>query len=190
MNKSIHLHFDCGGHYVKKGDGYEWNSKEDKMYPLLFKRVCVDDITYSMLLNGVCKKVGINSGNTSVRLSFIPVDATPPRQSYICDDDDVFVYLTSKDNNKLSVLHVEVEEMENVVEALKKKQKVVVSGGDQQSGIYQKETLDILDKSILVKDEDGGSEKWCFPGKNPDVDTTESAEGPVVLKTEKENLKE
>lgn len=102
------LYFDYGGHYVKNGNGYEWISEEDRMYPLLFKRLSDEDITYKMLLESICKKVGIDSATTELKLSFIPLDTRPLRKSYIVDDDDVYVYLTSMDANKCrSVLHVE-----------------------------------------------------------------------------------
>uniref|UniRef100_A0A0D3E9N0 MULE transposase N-terminal all-beta domain-containing protein n=1 Tax=Brassica oleracea var. oleracea TaxID=109376 RepID=A0A0D3E9N0_BRAOL len=52
----------------------------------------------------------------SMKLSYIPLEVEPKRQSYILDDEDVFVYLTSVDKEeRRSILHVEViEEMEIV----------------------------------------------------------------------------
>ena len=43
-----------------------------------------------------------------LNLGYIPLVVEPKRQSYILDDEDVFVYLTSVDREqRRSILHVE-----------------------------------------------------------------------------------
>ena len=49
-------------------------------------------------------------------MGYIPLVVEPKRQSYILDDEDVFVYLTSMDKEqRRSILHVEdIQELEIV----------------------------------------------------------------------------
>ena len=51
-----------------------------------------------------------------LNLSYIPLVVEPKRQSYILDDEDVFVYLTSVDREqRRSILHVEdIQELQIV----------------------------------------------------------------------------
>lgn len=81
-----------------------------------FKTSSLDEITYSFLKERICKKMAIFLCTKSLKLNYIPLVVEPKRQSYILDDEDVFVYLTSVDKEeRRSILHVEViEEMEIV----------------------------------------------------------------------------
>ena len=81
-----------------------------------FKTSSLDEITYSFLKERICKKMSIYPCLKRLNLSYIPLVVEPKRQSYILDDEDVFVYLTSVDKEeRRSILHVEViEEMEIV----------------------------------------------------------------------------
>ena len=113
---STNTHFDYDGHYAKSGDDYEWIPSDGRLYGISFKTSSLDEITYSFLKERICKKKSIYPCLKRLNLSYIPLVVEPKRQSYILDDEDVFVYLTSVDKEgRRSILHVEViEEMEIV----------------------------------------------------------------------------
>ena len=113
---STNTHFDYDGHYAKSGDDYEWIPSDGRLYGISFKTSSLDEITYSFLKERICKKKTIDPCTKRLNLSYIPLVVEPKRQSYILDDEDVFVYLTSVDKEgRRSILHVEViEEMEIV----------------------------------------------------------------------------
>ncbi|KAF8088137.1 hypothetical protein N665_0551s0002 [Sinapis alba] len=75
---SANIHFDYDEHYAKSGDDYEWIP-----------------ITYSFLKERICNKKTIYPCTKRLNLSYIPLVVEPKRQSYILDDEDLFVYLTS-----------------------------------------------------------------------------------------------
>uniref|UniRef100_A0A0D3BUZ5 MULE transposase N-terminal all-beta domain-containing protein n=1 Tax=Brassica oleracea var. oleracea TaxID=109376 RepID=A0A0D3BUZ5_BRAOL len=64
----------------------------------------------------ICKKMGIDPLTKKLNLGYIPLEVEPKRQSYILDDEDVFVYLTSVDREqRRSILHVEdIQELQIV----------------------------------------------------------------------------
>jgi len=113
---STNIHFDYDGQYTKSGDDYEWIPSDGRLYGISFKTSSLDEITYSCLKERICKKKSIDPCLKRMNLSYIPLVVEPKRQSYILDDEDVFVYLTSVDKEgRRSILHVEViEEMEIV----------------------------------------------------------------------------
>ncbi|CAN7000657.1 unnamed protein product [Brassica oleracea var. botrytis] len=76
----------------------------------------LEDITYSLLKERICRKMGIYPFTKRLNLSFVPLVVEPKRQSYILDDEDVFVYQTSVDKEqKRSILHLEdIQELEIV----------------------------------------------------------------------------
>ncbi|KAF8114949.1 hypothetical protein N665_0031s0039, partial [Sinapis alba] len=87
-SSSTNIHFDYDGHYSKSRDNYEWISTNGRLYVISFKTSLMEEITYSFLKERILE---------------------PKRQSYILDDEDVFVYLTSMDKEqRRSILHVEV----------------------------------------------------------------------------------
>ncbi|CAG7876287.1 unnamed protein product, partial [Brassica rapa] len=76
------------------------------LYP--FKTSSVEEITYSLLKERICRKMGIDPFAKRLNLGYIPLVVEPKRQSYILDDEDVYVYLTSVDREqRRSILHVE-----------------------------------------------------------------------------------
>ncbi|KAL1192481.1 hypothetical protein V5N11_036428 [Cardamine amara subsp. amara] len=108
-NVSINIHFDYEGYYSKTGDDYQWFPREANLYGILFRKSSMEEITYSMLVDKICMKIGIDEVSTKLKLSYIPLVVKPQTQSYIFDDEDVYVYLTSTDKEqRRSVLHVEV----------------------------------------------------------------------------------
>ncbi|XP_033129969.1 uncharacterized protein LOC117126257 [Brassica rapa] len=111
---STNIHFDYDGHCAKYGDDYEWIPSDSRLYGISFKTL--DEITYSFLKERICKKKSIDPCLKRLNMSYIPLVVEPKRQSYILDDEDVYVYLTSVDKDeRRSILHVEViEEMEIV----------------------------------------------------------------------------
>ncbi|CAN6846138.1 unnamed protein product [Brassica oleracea] len=84
---STNIHFDYDGHYSKAGDDYEWIPTDARL---------------------ICRKIGIDPLTKKLNLGYIPLVVEPKRQSYILDDEDVFIYLTSVDREqRRSILHVE-----------------------------------------------------------------------------------
>ncbi|KAF8048330.1 hypothetical protein N665_2560s0001 [Sinapis alba] len=84
---STNIHFDYDGHYSKSGDDYEWIPTDARVYAISFRTSSLEEITYSLLKERILK---------------------PKRQSYILDDENVFVYLTSVDKEqRRSISHVE-----------------------------------------------------------------------------------
>ncbi|CAG7906078.1 unnamed protein product [Brassica rapa] len=113
---STNIHFDYDGHYSKDGDDYEWIPTDARLYAISFKTSSLEEITYSLLKERICRKMGIDPFTKRLNLGYIPLVVEPTRQSYILDDEDVFVYLTSVDREqRRSILHVEdIEELQIV----------------------------------------------------------------------------
>ena len=111
---STNIHFDYDGHCAKYGDDYEWIPSDSRLYCISFKTL--DEITYSFLKERICKKKSIDPCLKRLNMSYIPLVVEPKRQSYILDDEDVYVYLTSVDREqRRSILHVEdIEELQIV----------------------------------------------------------------------------
>ncbi|KAF8108586.1 hypothetical protein N665_0107s0008, partial [Sinapis alba] len=105
---STNIHFDYDGHYSKSGDDYEWIPTDARLYAIFFRTSSLEEITYSLLKKRICKKMGIDPFTKRLNLGYIPQVVEPKRHSYILDDEEVFVYLTSVDKEQRgSILHVE-----------------------------------------------------------------------------------
>ena len=113
---STNIHFDYDGHYSKAGDDYEWIPTDARLYAISFRTSSLEEITYSLLKERICRKMGIDPFTKRLNLSFIPLAVEPKRQSYILDDEDVFVYQTSMDKEqRRNILHLEdIQELEIV----------------------------------------------------------------------------
>ena len=106
-SSSANIHFDYDGNYSKSGDDYELIPTDGRLYDIYFKTPSLKEITYSLLKEMICRKMGIDPYTKMLKFSYIPLVVEPKRQSYILDDEDVFVYLTSVDKEqKRSILHV------------------------------------------------------------------------------------
>ncbi|KAF8083781.1 hypothetical protein N665_0752s0005 [Sinapis alba] len=92
---SANIHFDYDEHYAKSGDDYEWIPSDGHLYAISFKTSSFDEIIYSCLKERICNKKTIYPCTKRLNLSYIPLVVEPKRQSYILDDEDLFVYLTS-----------------------------------------------------------------------------------------------
>ncbi|KAG7553461.1 Zinc finger SWIM-type [Arabidopsis thaliana x Arabidopsis arenosa] len=105
MKKKSHtnVHFDYGGYY---SEGNEWIYK-NSLYAISFKTACLEKITYSVLLDKITTKVGQNGVPGNLRLSYNLSKAR--RETYIVDDEDVYIFLTECDEEgRIPVLHVEL----------------------------------------------------------------------------------
>ncbi|CAD5318278.1 unnamed protein product [Arabidopsis thaliana] len=93
----------------------------------------MEEITYSWLVDKICTKMKIDESTMKLKLSYIPTGVKPPTYLYIRDDDDVYVYLTTLDEEKSrSVLHVEVgNELE------------MVDVNEQQSRVQRKSSVGV-----------------------------------------------
>ncbi|KAF8085643.1 hypothetical protein N665_0655s0006 [Sinapis alba] len=106
---STNIHFDYDGHYAKSGDDYEWIPNDSRLYVISFKTSSLDEITYSFLKERICNKETIDQCKKRLNPSYIPIVVEPKRQSYILDDENMFVYLTSVDKEgRRSILHVKI----------------------------------------------------------------------------------
>ncbi|AAF18645.1 F5J5.10 [Arabidopsis thaliana] len=104
MKKKIHtkVHFDFGGYYSEVN---EWIGK-NSLYAISFKTSSLEKITYSMLVDKIMKKVAIDEASVKLKLSYNLSKVR--RETYIVDDEDVFIFLTESDEeSRIPVLHVE-----------------------------------------------------------------------------------
>ncbi|XP_023642430.1 uncharacterized protein LOC111831643 [Capsella rubella] len=105
MKKNINtsVHFDYGGHYSEE---YEWTSG-NSLYAILFQTSSLEEITYSVLVDKIWKKIKIDRATWKLKLSYSLSKSR--RETYIVDDEDVCVFLTSLDTEGLiPVLRVEL----------------------------------------------------------------------------------
>ena len=82
-NKHTFIQFD-NGYYSKE---HEWISNNSLSGVLLR----TSKVTYSMLVEKICKKIGIDETSRKVKLSYIL--CTSQRETSIVDDDDFLGYL-------------------------------------------------------------------------------------------------
>ncbi|CAD5327416.1 unnamed protein product [Arabidopsis thaliana] len=105
MKKRIqtNLHFDYGGYYTAD---HEWSCK-NSVYGIVFKTSSLERITYADLIDNICRKIALGGQKRNLKLSYKISKAW--RESYIVDNEDVLIYLTSLDKEGLRpVLHVEL----------------------------------------------------------------------------------
>ena len=104
MKKKIHtnVHFEFGGYYSEVN---EWIGK-NSLYAISFKTSSLEKISYSMLVDKIMKKVAIDEASVKLKLSYNLSKVR--RETYIVDDEDVFIFLTESDEeSRIPVLHVE-----------------------------------------------------------------------------------
>ncbi|RID79733.1 hypothetical protein BRARA_A02447 [Brassica rapa] len=122
---TTNIHFDYDGHYAKYGDDYEWIPSDGHLFGISFKTSSLDEVTYSFLKERICKKMTIYPCTKSLKLSYIPLVVEPKRQSFILDDEDVFLYLSTVDKyGKRSILHIEVIEEMKIVPTTEQQSRV------------------------------------------------------------------
>ncbi|CAN7065837.1 unnamed protein product, partial [Brassica rapa subsp. trilocularis] len=96
-------------------------------------------------------KIGIYMFMKRLNLGYIPLVVKPKRQSYILDDKDVFVYLTSVNKEQIrSILHVEdIQELE-IVQITKQLSRVGKENscnrnyGERYSGYGEEENVTLI----------------------------------------------
>ncbi|KAL0833276.1 hypothetical protein Bca101_085165 [Brassica carinata] len=94
---AVVIHFDHGG---------------DRHISTLVIKGRYEEITYSHLVDRICKKMNIDVAATKLQLSYFPLVVDNKRPCYILDDEDVLGYLMEVDKkNRRSVLHVELSEI-------------------------------------------------------------------------------
>ncbi|KAF8088946.1 hypothetical protein N665_0525s0006 [Sinapis alba] len=125
---STNIHLDYDEHYSKSGDDYEWIPTDPSLYAISFRTSSLEEITYSLLKERILE---------------------PKRQSYILDDEDVFVYLKSVDKEqRRSILHAEdIRELKiiQITEQLSRVEKEIscsMNYGDSESGYGEEENVD------------------------------------------------
>ncbi|CAN7066089.1 unnamed protein product, partial [Brassica rapa subsp. trilocularis] len=70
---STNIHFDYDGHYSKAEDDYEWIPTDARLYAISFKTSTLEEITYSLLKERVCRKMGIDPLTKRLNLGYIPL---------------------------------------------------------------------------------------------------------------------
>ena len=139
---NIHFYYDR--HYSKRGDDYEWIPTDARLYTISFRTSSLEEITYSLLKERICRKMGIDPFTKRLNLGYIPLVVEPKRQSYILDDEDVFVYLTSVDKEqRRNILHVEdIQELE-IVQMTEQLSRVECNRnyGERESGYGEEENV-------------------------------------------------
>ena len=99
--------FDYGGSYIKDGGERRWISGEDEIHTLVMK-TAVEEITYSELVESICRKIKANR-DRMLKISYFPMVLYSNKPSYIWCDEDVLGYLMQVNHDKCrSVLHVEI----------------------------------------------------------------------------------
>ncbi|CAH8384976.1 unnamed protein product [Eruca vesicaria subsp. sativa] len=94
---------------------FKW---QGRMYSIVMK-AAMEEIALSMLEARICKKVGLDESSVKLKLSYIPLLVGCEEQCAISDDEDLYVYLTSTDNeNRRCLLHVEVINVSELPEQL------------------------------------------------------------------------
>ncbi|KAG5377716.1 hypothetical protein IGI04_025558 [Brassica rapa subsp. trilocularis] len=89
------------------GGERRWISGENKIHTLVMK-TAVEEITYSELVESICRKINAN-GDGMVKISYFPLVLYSNKPSYIWCDEDVLSYLMQVNHDKYrSVLHVEI----------------------------------------------------------------------------------
>ncbi|CAA7014590.1 unnamed protein product [Microthlaspi erraticum] len=105
------IFFDHGGHYAE--EELKWVSKNPTC-AITFKISSLEEITYSAVVDKICRKIARDGAKPLLKLSYIPMSNNPAREMYIFDDEDLFAYLTTIDNLGFRrILHVEVTKNTN-----------------------------------------------------------------------------
>ena len=63
--------FDYGGSYIKYGPEIKWISGEDQIHTLVMK-TSVEEVTYSELVDSICRKIKAN-GDGMLKISYFPI---------------------------------------------------------------------------------------------------------------------
>ncbi|KAF8101314.1 LOW QUALITY PROTEIN: hypothetical protein N665_0207s0010 [Sinapis alba] len=135
---SINIHFDYDRHYSKSGDDYKWITTDARLYDIYFRTSSLEEITYSLLKERICKK----------RLNFGCILLWNLRGNHIFWIEDVFVYLTSVNKEqRRSILHVEdIRELKivQITEQLSRVEKESSCNrnyGERESGYGEEENV-------------------------------------------------
>ena len=110
-NRRVVIYFDQGGSYSDVGDEVRWKRKDRHISTLVFTMRSDEEVTYSQLVDRVCRKMKIDVASSRIQLSYFPFGMDDKRPCYIFDDEDVLGYLLEVEKNqRRTVLHVELIE--------------------------------------------------------------------------------
>ena len=79
---------------------------EGHMYNVMMKTLG-EKITFSMLEDRIMTKLGLDANKVKLHMRYNPRLFGVEEEMNVCDDEDVFIYVTSAKNNRRSVLVVE-----------------------------------------------------------------------------------
>uniref|UniRef100_A0A0D3E0E8 DYW domain-containing protein n=1 Tax=Brassica oleracea var. oleracea TaxID=109376 RepID=A0A0D3E0E8_BRAOL len=92
-NRRVVIYFDQGGSYSDVGDEVRWKRKDRHISTLVFTMRSDEEVTYSQLVDRVCRKMKIDVALSKIQLSYFPFGMDDKRPCYIFDDEDVLGYL-------------------------------------------------------------------------------------------------
>ena len=95
--------FDYGGYYMKDGAEIKWISGdgegENEIHTILFRK-SMEEITYSGLVEHICRKIKVDVSKVQVKISYFPMVLYSYKPSYSWNDEDVLGYLLQVNHEK------------------------------------------------------------------------------------------
>ena len=80
-NRPKIIFFYYGGYYVRRGNETGWNSRE-QVHQALRMETSIEEVTYSALVNKICRKAKVDEATTELKLSYIPKLVDPKKPIY------------------------------------------------------------------------------------------------------------
>ncbi|KAG7564713.1 Zinc finger SWIM-type [Arabidopsis suecica] len=152
MSENVNIYFKCKG----------------RMYTLMMK-TSGENITLSMLVGRICTKLGLDESKVKLQLRYNAVLLGSTEEIYICDDEDVSVYISSGENNRRYVLYVEVITPPELPEQLSRVEVINKSSAGKN---YEDEMRDNAAIVLCECEEQGTEPKEAIV----EVDDTQDAE--------------
>ncbi|KAG7579285.1 Transposase MuDR plant [Arabidopsis thaliana x Arabidopsis arenosa] len=152
MSESVNIYFKCKG----------------RMYTLMMK-TSGENITLSMLVGRICTKLELDESKVKLQLRYNAVLLGSTEEIYICDDEDVGVYISLGENNRRYVLYVEVITPPELPEQLSRVEVINKSSAGKN---YEDEMRDNAAIVLCECEEQGTEPKEAIV----EVDDTQDAE--------------
>ncbi|CAE6017984.1 unnamed protein product [Arabidopsis arenosa] len=152
MCENVNIYFKCKG----------------RMYTLMMK-TSGENITLSMLVGRICTKLELDESKVKLQLRYNAVLLGSTEEIYICDDEDVGVYISSGENNRRYVLYVEVITPPELPEQLSRVEVINKSSAGKN---YEDEMRDNAAIVLCECEEQGTEPKEAIV----EVDDTQDAE--------------
>ncbi|CAF2054552.1 unnamed protein product, partial [Brassica oleracea var. botrytis] len=164
-NRRVVIYFDQGGSYSDVGDEVRWKRKDRHISTLVFTMRSDEEVTYSQLVDRVCRKMKIDVASSKIQLSYFPFGMDDKRPCYIFDDEDVLGYLLEVEKNqRRTVLHVELIEYvsQNQSNEMFSRDEEIISdarANDDMVGLKELTTIPHIQEDENEKGDDVGTER-------------------------------